>query len=214
MQLSTGLVIAGGYADKVKKAMFAQLREEISRGGVDQREVAKATAELNRLLYKVIVDKLKSDKGDVVRARVDYDVVDGKIELKLGSLKVEYFKRVPDEEVAKIVEEAVAEYEREREAAFEVEEVATTAIGDRLFRVLLMGREVGVIVATPLDDGTVLRGSLLEPRPVILRGRLPVSENLEEALRRQLPSLVAASKEVSVKEASSAVEKLKALASS
>ncbi|MEM4699753.1 MAG: DUF2258 domain-containing protein [Candidatus Nezhaarchaeales archaeon] len=214
MQLITGLVIAGGYADKVKKTMFAQLKEEVSKGAVDQKEVARAAAELNQLLYKVIVDKLKSDKGDVVRARVDYDIINGRIEFKLDTLRLEYFKRVPDEEVARAVEEAVAEYQREREAAFEVERVATTPLGDQLFRVLLRGREVGLVVATPIDEGAVVRGSLLEPRPVLLRGRLPAVEDVAEALRQQLPSLLAAGREVSAEEASSALERLKSLASS
>ena len=100
--LSSGLVIAGAFADKIRRTLFAQAKNE-----VDSQEVVRASAELNRLLYSVLVEKLKIDKGDVVRIRVDYSVENGKINWHLESLHVEAFKRIPDEEVAKTVREAI-----------------------------------------------------------------------------------------------------------
>jgi len=215
MQLSTGFIIAGAYADKIKRTMFAQLKDAVSRGEVESREVARAAAELNQLLYRVIVDELKSDKGDVVRARVDYDIVNGRVSFKLDTLKLEYFKRVPDEEVSKAVEKAIAEFEREAalRGAFTVEKVASTALGDQVFKVIYEGREAGMMVVTPLDGEVAVRGALLRPRPVMLKGKVPVTEDLEVSLSQGVASLMSTGKEVSEEEASKAVEGIRALSS-
>jgi len=106
-QLSTGFVIAGAYADKLRRVLFAQLRDEIKKGNIENRQVAYRAGELNRLLFEILVNKLKLDKGDVVRIRVEYDVKDGDIVWKLDTLRVEAFRRIPDEEVEKAVREVV-----------------------------------------------------------------------------------------------------------
>ncbi len=106
-QLSTGLVIAGAYADKVRRVAFAQLREELRKGSISSDVVVRRTAELNRLLYDILVNRLRLDKGDVVRIRVEYEVEGGDLRWKLDTLQVEAFRRVPDEEVRRAVEETV-----------------------------------------------------------------------------------------------------------
>jgi hypothetical protein len=106
-QLSTGFVIAGAYADKLRRVLFAQLRDEIKKGNIENRQVAYRAGELNRLLFEILVNKLKLDKGDVVRIRIEYDVKDGDIVWKLDTLRVEAFRRIPDEEVEKAVREVV-----------------------------------------------------------------------------------------------------------
>jgi len=214
VRLSTGFIIAGAYADKVRRAIHAQLREAVSRGEVEPREVDRARAELNRILHRIIVDELKSDKGDVVRARVDYDVVGGRVVFKLDTLSLEYFKRVPDAEVAKAVERGLAELKGETAPGrgFEVERVASTPLGDQLFRVRREGREVGMLLVTPLDGEVVVRGALLEPKPYILKGKLPAAGGLEEALSRGMASLMLSGREVSVEEAGRALRDISASA--
>ncbi len=115
-QLSTGLVIAGAYADKVRRVLFAQLRDEVKSGKLTPQKVAQKAGELNRLLYEILVNKLKVDKGDVVRIRVEYVVEDNDIRWLLDTLSVEVFRRVPDEEVAKVVRETVARAKQVLEA--------------------------------------------------------------------------------------------------
>ncbi|WP_440059049.1 single- stranded DNA-binding family protein [Thermogladius sp. 4427co] len=118
--LNTGIVIAGAYADKVRRTLFAQLKD-YTRGNKDlAREAARASAELNRLLYYVIVDELKGNKGDAVRIRVSYRVYLDKnlIEWDYNSLSVEFFRRVSDEEVSKVVSKVVNERLSEVKEAF------------------------------------------------------------------------------------------------
>ena len=110
-QLSTGFVIAGAYADKLRRVLFAQLRDAIKRGEIDNKTVAQRAGELNRLLFEILVNKLKIDKGDVVRIRIEYDVKDGDIVWKLDTLRIEAFRRIPDEEVEKIVKESIKKKE-------------------------------------------------------------------------------------------------------
>ncbi|NHV45151.1 MAG: DUF2258 domain-containing protein, partial [Candidatus Verstraetearchaeota archaeon] len=61
-QLTTGLVITGAYADEIRKTLFAQLKDNIKKGEIPSQEVARAIAELNRILYHILVEKLKLDK--------------------------------------------------------------------------------------------------------------------------------------------------------
>ncbi len=110
-QLSTGLVIAGAYADKLRRVLFAQLRDRIKSGEIDSKTVAMRAGEINRFLFEVLVNKLNIDKGDVVRIRVEYEVKDGDIIWKPDTLVIEAFRRIPDNEVQRVVSEALKEYE-------------------------------------------------------------------------------------------------------
>jgi hypothetical protein len=113
-------VIAGAYADKVRRTLFAQLKDLTKNDKEMAKEAARASAELNRLLYYLIVDELKSDKGDVVRIRVKYKVYPEKklIEWDYSSLVVEFFRRVSDEEVSKLLGKVINEKLKEVQEAF------------------------------------------------------------------------------------------------
>lgn len=100
--LNTGLIIAGAYADKARRVLMAQVK-----GQVDTQEAIRAVGELNKMLFEVLVNEVKADKGDVVRIVVDYDIKDGQIKWNFDSLRLEFFKRVPDEEVNKRVRDAL-----------------------------------------------------------------------------------------------------------
>ncbi|MCC6041239.1 MAG: DUF2258 domain-containing protein [Desulfurococcaceae archaeon] len=108
-EFSTGLVIAGAYADKVRRTLFAQLKDAIKQDKEFAREVARATAELNVVLYNILIEELKISKGDVVRVRINYRVDPGKrVTWLYDTLRVEAFKRVPDESVEKVVNNVVS----------------------------------------------------------------------------------------------------------
>lgn len=101
--ITTGLIIAGAYADKLRKTLFAQVREYVKTGQLRQEEVARAAGELNSLLFRLIVEGLGLSKGDVVRIRAAYYISEGRIRWDLTNLQVEAFKRVSEEEVSRIL---------------------------------------------------------------------------------------------------------------
>ncbi|ADB58873.1 DUF2258 domain-containing protein [Archaeoglobus profundus] len=185
MRLNTGLVIVGAYADKVRRTLFAQLKDKIKAKEIDSKMVAKAAGDLNKLLYEIFVNRLKLDKGDVVRIVVDYDVRDGEVVWDLDSLKIEVFKRIPEEEYAEIVRESVKrieELEEVEEVRMRIERVGKTDLGDVVYEVRVGDEKVGALVLTPLNGEGIVRGALLRPNPVIIE-RVKVSmENLEEEL--------------------------------
>jgi hypothetical protein len=97
--LFTGFVRAAGYANKVRKTLFAILRKR-----VEAQEVVRASAELNQHLF----DKLQEmgvAKEDVITIGIDFDIVDGKIEWKYDTLQIEVFKKEEEEKLTKAMEE-------------------------------------------------------------------------------------------------------------
>jgi len=107
--LSTGLIIAGAYADKLRRTLFAQLKDQVKNGTLESQEVARAAAEVNQLLYNILVENLKIEKGDVVRVRLDYEIKDGKIAWNYSSMTIEAFKRIDDNKVMEIVKKRISE---------------------------------------------------------------------------------------------------------
>ncbi len=223
--LRSGLVIAGGYADKVRRVLFAQLREQIKSGELDSKEVARAAGELNRLLFEVLVSRLKVDKGDVVRITVDYEVEESTIKWMLDTLRVEVWRRVPEEDVTPAIREVVEKAEELVAAAiqFSIEKLGKTDTDDVVYAILYDDREVGALLATPLNGEVVIRGAVVEPTPLILRktvvsfeGELDdyIANNITEIMRnaenverreaerivREIRSLIAAAEEAAPEE--------------
>lgn len=214
--LSTGFIIAGAYADKVRKTLFAQLREHVKRGDVSSQEVARAAAELNRALYHILVERLKSDKGDVVRARIEYDIEDGKLTWKYDTLQLEVFKRVPDEDVRRVIRETVAEIGRilERVIAYKVEKAVVTMMGDYLFRVKVDDKVVGALAVTTVNNElAIVRGAVLEPTPVMIdKTKVPLDgKSIDEVISSSITDLVRTARNVDLSEAEKAVKSIEAL---
>ncbi len=183
--LNTGLVIVGAYADKVRRTLFAQLKDKIKAKEIDSKTVAKASGDLNKLLYEIFVNRLKLDKGDVVRIVVDYDVENGEVVWNLESLRVEVFKRLAEEEYADIIKESVKrieELEEVEEVRMRIERVGETDLGDIIYEVRVGDEKVGALVLTPLNGEGIVRGALIKPNPVVIERTKVVMENLEEEL--------------------------------
>ena len=200
-QLSSGLVIAGAYADKIRRVAFAQLRDEIKSGRIDSKQVAFRVAELNRLLFEILVNKLKLDKGDVVRVRIEYELRDGDIEWKLDTLRVEAFRRIPDEEVEKAVKEVVEAAKEVLESTPSAEEqewtgavappvpvtgavrIGSTRSGDELY-ILTNGNErVGLAVVSGGKADIILVGEGEAYRATARLSREPSEEHVLEVAR-------------------------------
>ena len=183
--LNTGLVIVGAYADKVRRTLFAQLKDKIKAKEIDSKMVAKASGDLNKLLYEIFVNRLKLDKGDVVRIVVDYDVEDGEVVWNLESLRVEVFKRLAEEEYADIIKESVKrieELEEVEEVRMRIERVGETDLGDVIYEIRIGDEKVGALVLTPLNGEGIVRGALIKPNPVVIERTKITMESLEEEL--------------------------------
>ena len=105
--MRTGIVVAGAYADRVRRVLFAQLSQKIKSGELDAKEVARAAGELNTILYDAFVRNLALSKGDLVRIEAPYSLSNGRIVWDLRGLRVRAFREIGEEVVEKAVEEAL-----------------------------------------------------------------------------------------------------------
>ncbi len=214
-RLSSGLVIAGAFADKIRRTIYAQLRDMIKEGAIRSSDVAYSVAQLNKLLYSVLVENLKVEKGDVVRIILDYEVSEGRLEWKLESLKIELFRRVPTEEVqkaldlvlprAKAIMEGIVEYS--------VERLGETEDGDVILSIKLGDSEVGALVATPINGEFlyIKKAAMVAPSPSIVeRQRVPLNgKTVEEAIKSSIAILTTSARYVTDEEARRLYEVIK-----
>jgi len=213
--LRSGLVIAGAYADKLRRTAFAQLKNVIKDGVVKAGDVAYRVAQLNKVLYRIFVDELKVNKGDVVRVTIDYEVKPGVIEWKFDTLKIEVFKRVPDEEVENVVKSVVEKAAAIMESAvrYTFEKIGETEDGDLLYVMKLDEREVGAFEVVPINEeiAYVKKGAALEPNPVIVEKLKIMTEgrSIDEALRENIEEFTRNARYVSREEAEHIIEYIK-----
>jgi hypothetical protein len=206
-KLSSGLIIAGAYADKIRRTVFAQLRDMIKEGAIKSSDVAYSVAQLNKLLYSILVENLKVEKGDVVRIMIDYEVSEGKLEWKLDTLKIELFKRVPAEEVQRVLESVLPKAKSIMEGIVEytVERLGETEDGDVVLAIKLGDREVGALVATPINGEFlyIKKAAMIAPSPSIVeKQRIPLDgKTAEEAVRSNIAVLTTSAKYVTDEEA-------------
>ncbi len=86
--MNTGLVIAGAYAKQVRNVMAAQAKS----AGIDVAAAIRGAAILNQKLLDEII-KRKIDKGDVVRIKIDYEVLNGEVQWKYETLNIEIWRK-------------------------------------------------------------------------------------------------------------------------
>ena len=86
-RLSSGLIIAGAYANKIRRVMFAMEK------GLDSKEIARAVGELNATLFHLVRD-LGIDKGDIVRITIEYRVEEGRIVWDWDTLEIQHLSLI------------------------------------------------------------------------------------------------------------------------
>ncbi len=160
--LSSGYIIVGAYADKLRRTMFAQVKDYIKSGQIKNQDVAKAVGDLNSKLFKILVEELKLDKGDVVRIRINYDIIDNQIVFDYDTLQIEAFKRIPVS------------------LGWEIEKIKENDLGDMLCVLKKNNEEVGYVVVTKLDGEFLVRGAILNPPKKIIKAQVPVKNDLPE----------------------------------
>ncbi len=186
-KLSTGFIIAGAYATKVRRTLFAQLKEEMKAGHVSGTEIARAAGELNRILFEVLVNRLNLDKGDVVRVRIEYVVEEGTIKWRFGTLEIEAFRRIPEADIREAIEEVLKE--GAPTFTYTVKKLGTTPIGDEIYTILENGEEVGILIATPLEGEVIVRGALRNPPRIIEKTKLTLQGDIETTVTKNIQVL-------------------------
>jgi hypothetical protein len=211
----TGYVIAGAYADKVRRTLFAQTRDLVKSGTLTPQEVARAAGELNRILYEVFVNKLKTDKGDVVMVNIEYNIEDNRIVWNYDKLEVRVWRRERDDVVARALSEVkmVARELAVRVIQFEVARIGETEGGDIVYSLKLAGREVGAFLLTPLDeDKAVVRGAVLEPTPLLLKRQLiDIQPPVDDFIAKNIGAIMGKATNVEIGEADKAIREIRAL---
>jgi len=213
--LRSGYVIAGAYADKVRRTLFAQTRELVRSGELTPQEVARASGELNKVLYEGFVNRLRTDKGDVVMIDIEYEVEEGRIKWNYDKLNVRVWRRVPEEEVARVLSEVkpVAAEIAVRAVQFEVARIGETGGGDIVYSLKYAGKDVGVLLLTPLDEEkAVVRGAVLEPAPVLLKRQVvDLQPPMDDYIAKNIEAIMSKATPVETVEADKAIREIKAL---
>jgi len=92
MRMSTGFVRAARYDDKVRRVLFALLRNK----GVPNDEILRAAAEFNKKVFEEIT-KRGIEKRDLVRIMCEFDLTpDKKIVWKWDTLKIEHYEEAKE----------------------------------------------------------------------------------------------------------------------
>ncbi len=208
--LSSGLVIAGAYADKIRRTLFAQMRDYVRQDKTWAQKVAYAAAQLNRFLYTILVEQLKIDKGDVVRVRIEYEIDEDAKEIrwKWETLQLEAFRRVPQDQVDAVVKQFVSRAAEVSTAAvaYSLQKLGETFDGDIVYAVTLGDKEVGAVVVMPVNENLAILkvGAVVEPTPAIFEKaklELQPGQTLETALKNALSTVIQTARHVSYDEA-------------
>lgn len=118
MELRSGYVRASGYANKIRKVLFA-----VTRGKVDPKEVVRASAELNQYLFERFRE-MGVRKEDVVRISIGFSIEAGEIVWDYDSLRIEVYRREEEERLAQAMEEVEEREKALDEAIKELEKLA------------------------------------------------------------------------------------------
>ncbi|MGC8993313.1 MAG: single- stranded DNA-binding family protein [Candidatus Aenigmatarchaeota archaeon] len=204
MRLSSGFVIVGAYAKKIRKTLFAQLKDKVKDKEVSKK-LAYASAQLNKLIFDILINKLKLEKGDLVRISIEYEFDESKKEVvwKPETLRVFCFKRIPQEEIEKIVQESLKSFATES-FVYGTKKIGESLDGDLIYSLTHSGKDVGIAIITPLNEKEFLLKKAIVKEPetfIIEKAKLEVEENLEEALKSLINTEVSLRKKIEKAEA-------------
>ncbi|MCE4623596.1 MAG: DUF2258 domain-containing protein [Caldisphaeraceae archaeon] len=105
-ELSTGLIIAARFADKIRRVAIVSLRKWVPKD-----IIIRDVSALNKELYEEIVNKRKMDKLDIIKVVVD--VLYDEVEKKLRFSNIRITRYYPEEQCTTLCKERVSELERE-----------------------------------------------------------------------------------------------------
>jgi hypothetical protein len=212
--LRSGAVIVGAYAKKIRKTLFAQLKDKVKSKEISTQEVARAAGEINRILYILFVEKLKLDKGDVVRIVIDYDLVDNQIKWNYSTLKVECYRKVPEEDINRYLKEILEGIEKISAvdvSEYSIKKVKETKLGDVIFEIYKNKKKTGILIATNIEDEVVVRGAIKEPPLLISKLRIKFEENIDKTVTNNFENILKKAIPSSEEEVKKTIEEISSL---
>jgi hypothetical protein len=204
--LKSGAIILGAYATKIRKTLFAQLKDRVKSGEISSQEIARAAGELNKTLYTLFVEKLRLEKGDVVRVTIDYEIENQRISWKWDTIKIECFKRISEDEISKHLKTVL----KGEEVGYSMRKIRETRIGDILFEVLENGKQVGIMVVTPLNGEAVIRGAIKQVG-IIPRLRMKIEGEIEDFLPSRINEILKHANKAEEREIEKLIEEISSL---
>jgi len=206
MKLVTGLVKVSGYAVKIRKTMFAQLKNDIKSGKITAEQVAYRTGRLNELLYKILVETLQLSKNDVVRVSIDYDVVGSDIRFDWNTLNIEIYKYD-----TKLSEKATEEAKRlinEKLADYDITVTESEKRGPAKYYDIKVGNEkVGTVTVINVNNDVAVSGAVIvNGKGYKVTGIIKPTESIESEIKRLVIEAITNNYEISIEEAKSIIE--------
>jgi len=110
LELRTGIIPAARFADKVRRVTLAAFKKTAPRD-----VIVRDVAEFNKALYETIVNKMKCEKGDLIRIVVEASYDEDSKRIVFGEPVIERY--VPENQVRKEYEEKIRALEKELEEA-------------------------------------------------------------------------------------------------
>ncbi len=168
--LSTGYIWAATYADKIRRTIYAQLKDLIKENKALREAIPRDVAQLNSALYRLLVEDLKIEKTDLVRIRINYRVKEDRIEWLPETLTIEAFRRIPEEEVNRYVERLKSSWKEmlAKGITYAVESLGVTEDEDIVYVLKLGGSDYGSVLVTVLNDELYIkRGVMIYPNPIL-----------------------------------------------
>jgi hypothetical protein len=212
--LRSGAVIVGAYAKKIRKTLFAQLKDKVKSKEISSQEIARVAGEINRILYILFVEKLKLDKGDVVRVVIDYELIDSQIKWNFSTLKIECYRKVPEEDINRYLKEILEGIEKISEvdvSEYSIKKVKETKLGDIIFEIYKEKKKVGILIATQIEDEVVVRGAIKEPPLLISRLRVKFEENVDKTITNNFENILKKAIPSSEEEVKKTIEEISSL---
>ncbi|MEM4487600.1 MAG: DUF2258 domain-containing protein [Desulfurococcaceae archaeon] len=206
--LRSGLVPAAVYAVKLRRAIFAQLRDHVKKDKEFSSKVAYYAATLNRALFTLLVEELKIDKLDVVRISVDYDLDEASksITWKWDTLKIEVYRRVPPETYEEALKKFIV---KAPELSVGTVKYSVTKLGetfdeDLVYAIKIDEKEVGAASILQVDENTLVlkKAAVVEPTPAVFdKLKLDLAgRSAEEVLAEQLGRVMQVARHVTYDE--------------
>lgn len=215
MEARTGLVLASGYANKLRRVIFAIVKDKIKLGEITQQQVAYRVGQLNAVLFKILAEMENVKKDDVVRIIVPFDVVNGDLVFNYKDIIVQLWRH--DIETEKRIKEALEKLSEKGLVEREFNFALSKEMGPvKMYDILLDNENVGklyiMVLQTSGDNLTISYNGVVtingERYRIAGVETIQSGEPLEIMLRRIVNSAITEENRISESEAEKLIEEI------